>query len=87
MVKETVEIEITKEMQVRPVAMLVQLASKYDASIYIESGTKSFNAKSIMGMMTLGLCLGDKITVVADGRDEQEALAALTGYLAGKTAV
>ena len=87
MVKETVEIEITKEMQVRPVAMLVQLASEFDSSIYIESGTKSFNAKSIMGMMTLGLCLGDKITVVADGSDEQQAITALTDYLTGKAAV
>ena len=84
MVKETLEIQIAGGMEVRPVAMLVQLASRFDSSIYIENGTKSFNAKSIMGMMTLGLDLGDAITVSAQGPDEDQALEALVGYLTGK---
>lgn len=84
MLKETVEIQIARGMEVRPVAMLVQLASRFDSAIYIEHGSKSFNAKSIMGMMTLGLNSGEKITVSADGADEQEALKTLVDYLTGK---
>ncbi len=84
MVKETLEIQIAGGMEVRPVAMLVQLASRFDSSIYIENGTKSFNAKSIMGMMTLGLDSGDAITISAQGPDEDQALEALVGYLTGK---
>ncbi len=84
MVKETVEIQIAGGMEVRPVAMLVQLASRFDSSIYIENGSKSFNAKSIMGMMTLGLNSGETITVSAQGPDEEKALETLVEYLTGK---
>lgn len=84
MVQEIVEIQIANGMQVRPVAMLVQLASRFDAAIYLENGTRSFNAKSIMGMMTLGLNSGDKITVRAEGADENKALETMTGYLTGQ---
>lgn len=86
MIKEEVEVNLSRQMQVKPVAMLVQLASRYKSSIYIESGSKSFNAKSIMGMMTLGLEDSGKITVIADGVDEAEAVEALKGYLTGKMA-
>jgi catabolite repression HPr-like protein len=83
MVKETVEVHIPEQAEIRPVAMLVQLASRFTSSLHIESGTKSFNAKSIMGMMTLGLYAGETITVSADGEDEEQALQTLTGYLTG----
>lgn len=85
MVKEEIEIQITGAMEVRPVAMLVQLASRFDSAIYIEHGSRNFNAKSIMGMMTLGLNSGETITISADGADEKEALETLTGYLTGKS--
>ena len=52
--------------------MLVQVASQYDSRIYLESGSKRVNAKSIMGMMTLGLIAGQSITVEADGADEDQ---------------
>ena len=84
MVQETVEIQITREKDERPVAMLVQMASRFDSSVYIESGTRNFNAKSIMGMMTLGLNSGEVITIKAEGTDEEQALNTLVGYLTGK---
>ena len=43
-------------LEARPVSMLVQEASKYESNIYIEVDDKRINAKSIMGMMSLGLC-------------------------------
>ena len=68
----------------RPIAMLVQVASRYESSIYIETGDKKVNAKSIMGMMTLILSAGDTITVSADGKDEDAALEGIDEYLSGK---
>lgn len=61
--------------------MLVQVASQYDSRIYLESGSKRVNAKSIMGMMTLGLIVSQSITVEADGADEDQAVSEIEKYL------
>lgn len=81
MIKETIVIEGQEGMEARPVAMLVQVASQYESKIYLECGSKRVNAKSIMGMMTLGLRNGDSITVEADGEDEAAAAAEIVKYL------
>lgn len=81
MVKDSVTIQISSGLETRPIAMLVQVASQYRSSIHLESGTKSVNAKSIMGMMTLGLDNGEVVTVTADGPDEAEALQSVKNYL------
>ena len=81
MVKKTITIELSSGLEARPVAMLVQVASQYDSSIYVESGEKRVNAKSIMGMMTLGLAAGEQITVTADGTDESQAVTDIEKYL------
>lgn len=84
MLKKTVTIGLASGLEARPVAMLVQIASKYDSEISVESGEKRVNAKSIMGMMTLGLDTGEHIVVLADGADEGEALDDIEKYLMGK---
>lgn len=81
MVKKTITIELSSGLEARPVAMLVQVASQYDSSIYVESGEKRVNAKSIMGMMTLGLAAGEQITVTAEGEDEGQAVTEIEKYL------
>ena len=78
MIKKPVMIQIRNGLEARPVALLVQVASQYDSEIYVESEDRHVNAKSIMGMMTLGLNYGDSIVVSANGTDEEEA-AALMG--------
>ena len=55
MIKKPITIRLSSGLEARPVAMLVQVASQYESEIYVESGQKKVNAKSIMGMMTLGL--------------------------------
>ena len=70
--------------EARPVAEIVQTASQFESSIYLVSGTKRINAKSIMGMMTLVLVAGDTVTVTADGSDEETAVDAIVTYLAGE---
>ena len=81
MVTKTIEIRMGQTPEVRPVAMLVQLASKYDSSIYLEKGSRSVNAKSIMGMMTMGFATGETMTVSVAGPDEEAALEAIVAYL------
>ncbi len=81
MTKRTVTIELESGLEARPAAMLVQLASSYDSQIYIESDGKKVNAKSIMGMMTLGLISGDMVTVVAEGADEEKAVEDIEKFL------
>lgn len=75
------EVHIPSGAEDHPVAMLVQIASRFDARIYIEENGMRANAKSIMGMMALGLRNGNVVRVSAEGKDEDEALAAIRAYL------
>lgn len=84
MIKKPITIQIPNGLEARPVALLVQVASQYESEIYVESDDKRINAKSIMGMMTLGLNSGESITVTADGTDEEEAMVNIMKYLSGE---
>jgi len=84
MVKRKIVINIPNGLEARPVAMLVQVASQYESSIYVESDDKKVNAKSIMGMMSLVLASGETITVTADGPDEEQAIDNIEKYLSSK---
>ncbi|HIT88813.1 MAG TPA: HPr family phosphocarrier protein [Candidatus Merdenecus merdavium] len=84
MIKETIKIQIPSGLEARPVALLVQVASQYESEIYVECGSKKVNAKSIMGMMTLGLAAGEEVTVIAEGDDEKEAVLNIEKYLSSK---
>lgn len=73
--------KLPSSLEARPIAMLVQVASKYDSTIYLETSGKKVNAKSIMGMMSLQLKSGDEINVIADGADAKEAIEGIENYL------
>lgn len=81
MIRKTITIELASGLEARPVAMLVQVASQYDSNIYVECDSKRVNAKSIMGMMTLGLSAGEQVVVTADGSDEEAAVVDIEKYL------
>ena len=81
MIKKPITIRLSSGLEARPVAMLVQVASQYESEIYVESGRKKVNAKSIMGMMTLALMEGMDILVEADGNDETAAVSEIEKYL------
>ncbi len=85
MKKETITINLENGLEATPAAMLVQVASRYESTIYVQSedGTVKVNAKSIMGMMSLGLHAGEKLVVVAEGADEEDAVAGIETYLNG----
>ena len=84
MVKKAITIGLASGLEARPVAMLVQIASQYDSLIYVESEKARVNAKSIMGMMTLGLDVGETVVVSADGSDEEKAIAEIEQYLSNR---
>ena len=80
MIKKPITIQISNGLEARPVAMLVQVASQYESRIQVESGDKHVNAKSIMGMMTLG----ESVTICAEGTDEEAAIEGIEKYLTSK---
>ena len=81
MIKKPITIHLSTGLEARPVAQLVQVASQFNSEIYVEVGKKKVNAKSIMGMMTLDLPVGEQVVVTADGVDEEKAVNDIEKYL------
>ncbi len=59
----------------------MQVASKYESRIYLDTKNKHVNAKSIMGMMSLELLNGEEVTVSSDGEDENAAMQEIEDFL------
>ena len=83
MIKKTVRIGLDSGLHVRPVAMLVQIANQYSSEIYLQDNKHKFNAKSIMGVMTLCAAKCDEIEVVAEGADAEQAVQHIEKFLEG----
>ena len=78
--KEIIVSNVSKEYD-NPIAELVQVACKFDSNITLESNNRKINAKSIMGMMAFNPSKGMSVNIVADGKDEEEALLAMEKFL------
>ena len=83
MIQKAIQIKLEEGLEARPVAMLVQVARQFESTVYINSEDRKVNAKSIMGMMSLGLASGEEVTVVADGNDEDTAVVEIEKFLSG----
>lgn len=81
MISREVVVNLPADAEARPVAVLVQIASKYESKVYIIVKDKKINAKSIMGMMSLGFGQGDKLTIEADGADAEAAVEEIAKYI------
>ena len=81
MISKNITINISTDMEARPVALLVQVASQFESNIYVEVEDKKVNAKSIMGMMTLSIVPGEEVTIITKGVDEEEAMDKIEEYL------
>ncbi|MEG0952509.1 MAG: HPr family phosphocarrier protein [Niameybacter sp.] len=81
MMKEKVSVGLKNGLEARQAALFVQIASKFESHIAVVVDEKNVNAKSIMGMMSLGTIKGAAIELVVDGEDEQVALEALAKFL------
>lgn len=84
MTKKSVVIGLANGLEATPIALLVQTATKFSSSIYLTTENKRVNAKSIMGLMSLGLLNGDSIMVEVDGEDEENAIAEIESFISGK---
>lgn len=63
------------------IAVLVQHACKYESKIYLKSDDKKVNAKSIMGMMNIGVRKDGEVTIYTEGSDEGDAMREIENYL------
>ena len=86
MKEKTVTIGLTDGLDAGVIAVLVQRACKFSSSVYLQAEGKKVNAKSIMGMMALGLDSGEIVTITADGSDEVDALKDVVEYLTNHSA-
>ena len=84
MKSETVTISVGDSPDAQALAYCVQTACNYTSRIHLTDGTRRINAKSIMGMLSLGVALGDSITIEAEGEDEEAAVIAMAEILEGR---
>lgn len=78
MTEKDVVVKNRAGIHARPAALIVQTASQYDAHIEFKNDHETINAKSIMGIITLGASYNSTITIAADGEDEAEAVERLS---------
>lgn len=73
------EVKITNSigLHARPATFFIQKANEFKASIWIEKEERRVNAKSLLGILSLGIVGGTSIKIIADGSDEQVAVEAL----------
>lgn len=77
--------EVTVENQVglhaRPATFFIQKANEFKSSIWVEKEERRVNAKSLLGVLSLGIVGGTMIDIIADGSDEQEAVDSLVALV------
>ena len=69
-------------LHARPATFFIQKANEFKASIWVEKEERRVNAKSLLGVLSLGIVGGTTIRIIADGSDEEEAVEALTALIA-----
>ncbi|MBQ7374710.1 MAG: HPr family phosphocarrier protein [Clostridia bacterium] len=77
MISRNVTIQNSVGLHARPATFFVQKANTYKCSIWVEKEDCRVNAKSLLGVLSLGITRGTKITLIADGEDEAVAVAGL----------
>ncbi|MBE6677605.1 MAG: HPr family phosphocarrier protein [Ruminococcaceae bacterium] len=81
MTTKTVTIQNTVGLHARPATFFIQKANFYKSTVMIEKGTRRANAKSLLGVLSLGIEKGHDITIRAEGIDEAEAVEGLADLL------
>lgn len=81
MVETNVEVKLKSGLQARQAALFVQEANRFKSEIYLQKDEKKVNAKSIMGIMSLAIARGTTVTLIAEGKDEQDAVDGLASLI------
>ena len=74
MVKRDVTVTNSIGLHARPATFFIQKANTYHSSIWVEKDDRRVNAKSLLGILSLGIAKGMTITLIADGQDEVGAI-------------
>lgn len=82
MISRDVTIQNNVGLHARPATFFIQKANSYKSSIWVEKGDRRVNAKSLLGVLSLGIVKGMTVTLIADGADEAEALEGLSEHIA-----
>jgi len=84
MIERKVTISNRAGIHARPSALLVQVTKNFECNIFFEKGTDRINAKSIMGIITLGAAYGTELKIITEGSDEEAAADALVKLFESK---
>ena len=79
----TREITVKNEvgLHARPATYFIQKANEFKSSIWVEVEDRKINAKSLLGVLSMGITKGTRVSIIAEGPDEEEAVKALTDML------
>ncbi len=77
MIQKEVTIKNRAGIHARPAALIVKVANGFDSEIFMEKNGNKINAKSIMGIITLGAAYNSTLAITAEGTDEEAAVAAI----------
>ena len=80
MISKNVTIQNNVGLHARPATFLIQKANSYKSSIWVEKEDRRVNAKSLLGVLSLGITKGMTITLIADGSDEGLVTLIETGF-------
>ena len=83
MISRSVTIQNSVGLHARPATFFIQKANSYKCSIWVEKEDCRVNAKSLLGVLSLGIVKGTTITLIADGNDENEAVKGLADLVDG----
>ncbi len=68
-------------LHARPATFFIQRANEFKSGIWVEKEERRVNAKSLLGVLSLGIVKGTTITLIADGSDEEEAINSLMALI------
>ena len=83
MVSRDITIKNSVGLHARPATFFIQKANSYKSSIWVEKDDCRVNAKSLLGILSLGITKGTTITIIADGSDEADAVNGLSDLIGG----
>ncbi len=84
MVQKVVQVKNKLGLHARPALLFVNIATKFEADVYLGRENHEVNGKSIMGVMMLAAEMGSKLTITVKGQDEKEAIKALIDLIDNK---
>ncbi|MDR3324482.1 MAG: HPr family phosphocarrier protein [Spirochaetaceae bacterium] len=84
MYEKTITVVNRSGLHARPSSVLVEKTKDFKSSIYFQCGSNTINAKSILGIITLGAAYGNEIKIIAEGEDEEAAVEALAHVFESK---